>query len=206
MKTTVLCMGIGVCIVTICIILLIFAPTCINFYDEELFPAGVGLNNDKEVKSKINKEINKSGIFKDNNIIPLYYNNKIYKDNKEKVPDTFKIFQHINNVKSLLLLNIKPKTTTKEISECGKIANNTIRCVIVLSGSSLDPSIVGILINGETKSLIKKQVVIFDASKHHTIYNKTTQPLKLIVVDITRPKNIKCGCSHSSTKWIDYEH
>ena len=123
MKTTVLCMGVGVCIVTICIILLIFAPKCINFYDEELFPAGVSLNNDKQVKSKIHMEIIKSDIFKNNNIIPLYYNNKLYKSNKEKIPNTFKIFQHINNVKSLFIINIAPKTKTKEISECKKIAN-----------------------------------------------------------------------------------
>lgn len=206
MKTTVLCMGIGVCIVAICIILLIFAPKLINFYDEELFPAGVDINNDKHIKPQICKEVIQSDIFKNDNIIPIYYNNKLYKDNKNKVPNMFKIFQHINNIKSLFLVNIPQKTKTKEISECGKIANNTIRCAIVLSGSSIDPSIVGVMINGESKALIRKNIVVFDASQPHSIYNKTNQNLKLIIVDIPRPKNIKIGNSQSITKWVEYEN
>jgi aspartyl/asparaginyl beta-hydroxylase (cupin superfamily) len=197
---------IGIVVVTlvICVSLLIFAPRSINFYKPEIYPIIQYLHENnlqciKDDFSKIKSDknwmeypIGVDGTFK---IFPLYMFSISKDKNIKSCQSTYNLIQNIPDIKSCAFMNLSANSQINKNKGLKLLCNNSLRCLIVLNAkiSSIDNC--GIWVNGEQKKMLTNNLIIFDASKEYSIYNKTNLDLEFLLIDVKRPEKIPTGIS-----------
>ena len=187
--------------------LLIFAPRSVNFYNDDTYPILKSIyENNKEIITedfeKIEKETNwinwpdSENISGKCEIFPLYMFSIVSKKRKHKCINSYNLIQNIPGVKTCTFLKIDKKSKMTKQTQWKDLSNTTLRCLLVLKSVSSAPvEKCGIWVNGETKKLISGNLIIFDSSKEHSIYNETDYPLYTLLIDLQRPEKIPNGIS-----------
>lgn len=206
-NATFICIGIIVIIFIICVSLLIFAPKSINYYPTETYPILKSIhenNNNIIMKEFENIENDKDWIDWPENeyvtgsckIFPMYMFSTISKKRKNKCLKTYKLIKNMPDVITCAFIKIDKKSKLNKQSQWKELANSTLRCLYILKSVSYAPiETCGIWVNGESKKLLPKNLIIFDSSKEHSIYNGTDYPLYALIIDIKRPEKIPNGIS-----------
>jgi hypothetical protein len=216
-NNVVVLVGIAVVIFMVSIALLIFAPKRINFYDTSLFTgvvkvclnsyANLDIQNIKAVTQSDTGWVDwpdKKNIKGNIYTYPIYMFSTLSECRKNKCNDIYNTFRMFNNIKTLTIVKISDSSEFLQHSGWANLTNKTMRCVVVLEspGTSVDEC--GIWINGETKRLNDSDVLIYDASQQHAIWNKADDDLYLLYIDFTRPESIPFGIS--TRKYTDETH
>ena len=205
-NSTFVFIGIVIVIFIICITLFLFAPKSINFYDSSTYPIIKYINennldiindtlesieNDKWMEYPDKKYI--SGNVK---IYPLFMFSVISEKRKDKCIELYNLFQNVPDIKTCAFIKIDKNSKLQKTTQWKSLSNTTLRCMFILkSVSSASIEQCAIWVNGEYKKLVSKNIIIFDSSKEHSIYNETDYPVYILMIDIKRPDKIPNGVS-----------
>lgn len=206
-NTTFICVGLVVIIFIVSVSLLIFAPKSINYHTLETYPIlkFIHENNldtiQKDLESIENstKWINwpdKEYIKGTCSVYPLFMFSTSSKSRKNECSETYKLMQNVPDMKSCAFIKIDKKSKIMKQNQWKELSNETLRGLFILkavASATIDQC--GIWVNGESKKLISKNLIIFDSSKEHSIYNDTDYPIYALLVDIKRPEKIPNGVS-----------
>lgn len=196
--------GVLVVIFMICISLLIFAPKGKNYFNSNIYPILKYLHeNNLQVFKDDFKKI-KDDNWIDYNIdvqgkcsmCPLYMFSITSKKNTELCKNTYNLIYNIPDLKTCSYMIIHPKSQIIKNTGWKDLANNTLRCIIIINSMTSTMDKCGIWVNGQTKKIKSDNLIIFDASKEYSIYNNTSLNLEILIFDIKRPDNIANGLSN----------
>jgi len=189
-------------IVSVC--LLIFAPKSVNFYDTNTFPIikYICENNNQIIKDDFYKIKNKTGWLKYPDkvtgkceIWPMYMFSIKSLCRTSMCEEVYNLIKNIPNVKSCAFIKIDKESELKKNSQWKELSNNTLKCLFIIDSPNEVVDKCAIWVNGELKKIKSNDLIIFDSSKVHSIYNKTTYPISLLMLDIIRPEKIPLGVS-----------
>ena len=197
--------GVIVIIFIISVSLMIFAPKSINFYGSEIFPIAkyINENNNQTIKDgfyKIKDDDDwldfpdKNNINGKCEIWPIYMFNIKLEKRIKKISDLYNLIKNIPDVKTIAFIKIEPNSSINKNRQW-KLLSDTLRCVFVIDSPDDIVDKCAIWINGEAKKFKSNDLLIFDSSKEHALYNKTKHPLYLFILDISRPEKIPNGVS-----------
>jgi hypothetical protein len=196
--------GIFLIIFIISVSLLIFAPKSKNYYKKSTFPNLEYINNinqlikdefykikncDNWVKYPDSKNINGNC-----EIWPLYMFDIESKSRTLLNKDIYDIIKTIPDIKSCLFIKIDSNSEISKNILWKDLSNETLRCLIILDSPN-DSEKCCVWVNGEIKKIINNELLIFDGSKEHSIFNKTKSPLHMMIIDIKRPSDAPIGTS-----------
>lgn len=196
--------GIVVIIFIICVSLLIFAPKSINYYNVDTFPIVKYLheNNLQLIKDGCGKAKEDRNWLKWNidiigkcDLYPLYMFSISPKKRQQTCVDVYNLMKNIPDVKTCSYVILHPKSKISKNRGWKSLSNNTLRCLIIINAPISTVDKCGIWVNGESKILKPNDLLIFDSSKEHSIYNKTSLNIEYLMIDIKRPEKIVNGTS-----------
>jgi aspartyl/asparaginyl beta-hydroxylase (cupin superfamily) len=200
------CFGSIVFIFIICIFLLIFLPKSKNFYVPDTYPIikYISENNintiqeDLIIAKKSDKWVNwpdNKHITGECKLLPMY----IFSTDNESIQklciNTYNIFKNSPNIKTCTFLKIGKNSSMDSTTKWGELSNISLCCILVLENPISNIDKCGIWVNGESKKLKVNNMIIYDSSKEHSIYNKTNDDIYMLLLDIERPKKIPYGVS-----------
>ena len=200
-------MGIVVIIFMISITLLIFAPKSINYYMPDTYPIlkYICENNKNIINSNLDKIENNTdwidwpdseNITGNCEIYPLFIFSTLSKKRKNQCIETFKLIKNIYDVKTCAFIKLDKNSKLNKQTQWKELSNETLRCLFIIKSmpsASIDTC--GIWVNGESKKITSNNLIIFDSSKEHSIYNETDCPIYALLIDIKRPEKISNGVS-----------
>jgi len=195
--------GVIVVIFILCIALLIFAPKGKNYFNSNIYPIVKYLHENnlqtfkddfKKIKDEnwVNYTIDVQGKC---GMCPLYMFSITSKKNTKLCQNTYDLVHNIPDLKTCTYMIIHPKSQILKNKGWKDLANNTLRCAVIINSMTSTMDKCGIWVNGQTKKIKANDLLIFDASKEYSIYNHTPLNLELLIFDIKRPDNIACGLS-----------
>lgn len=198
--------GVVVIIFIISVSLLIFAPKSINYYDTTTYPIikYIHENNFQIIKDEFYKIKNnnhwlnypdKESVTGVCQIFPIYMFSIESNLRSHLCNDVYSLIKNIPDVKTCAYIKIGPKSEIKKNRQWKDLANNTLKCLFIIDSPNEVVDKCAIWVNGEIKKIKINNLIIFDSSKEHSIYNKTKQPLYILMLDIKRPEKISIGTS-----------
>lgn len=198
--------GIVVVIFIISISLLIFAPKSVNYFDSSTYPIVkfISENNNQIIKDDFYKIKNNSNwlnypdtknISGTCTIWPMYMFSTKSISRSSECPDTYKLIKNIPDVKTCAFIKLDPESSIDKNKQWKALANTTLRCLFIIDSPNDTTDKCAIWVNGEIKKVKTRDLIIFDSSKEHSIYNKTNLPLYMLLLDIQRPEKIVNGIS-----------
>ena len=184
---------------------MIFAPRSNNFYKAEIFPGlSDAYERDKKLIEDSFNEIkerdewleypDKENIQGKCDIWPLYMFNVTSDSRVRDIDDLYSSISRIPDVKTCAFITLDGNSTIKKRRQW-KYLNNTLRCMMIIKSPDYLEESCGIWVNGEIKKILTEEIMIFDATKEHSIYNRTSKPLHILAIDIERPKKTGKGSS-----------
>ncbi len=200
-------MGIVVIIFMISITLLIFAPKSINYYTPDTYPIlkYICENNKNIINSNLDKIENDTdwidwpdseNITGKCKIYPLFIFSTLSKKRKNQCIETFKLIKNIYDVKTCAFIKLDKNSKLNKQTQWKELSNETLRCLFIIkSMASASIDTCGIWVNGESKKITSNNLIIFDSSKEHSIYNENDCPIYALLIDIKRPEKISNGIS-----------
>lgn len=207
LNTTFICIGIVVITFIICVSLLIFAPKSINYYYKETYPILTYINdnninvinndfekieNDKRWIEWPDKQFTVGNV----SVFPIFMFSVISNERKELCSNMFDLLKNVPDIKSCAFIKLDKRSKIQKSTQWKELSNYTLRCIIVLKSiPSASIEQCGIWVNGESKKLSSKNMIIYDSSKEHSIYNETDYPIFYLMLDIKRPDKIPNGVS-----------
>jgi aspartyl/asparaginyl beta-hydroxylase (cupin superfamily) len=207
MDTTFICIGVIVVFLITYVVFINFILKSTNYYKPETFPIlkYISKNNQNIFINEFNKIENdpnwvnwpdSENISGDCKIFPIYMFGTISKDRKAKCLKLYNLIHNIPNVKSCAYIKIGQNSKLCKQRQWKDLANSTLRCLFILKSVASAPiETCGICVNNESKKILSNNLVVFDSSKEHSIYNNTDYPVYALMVDIKRPVNIPDGTS-----------
>lgn len=200
---------VGVCIIIfiICIALLIFAPKSINYYSPDIYPIleYINDNNLEIIKEDLNKikESKDWVLWPDKQyvkggykIYPMYIFNVKNSNHIKECNSTYTLIHNTPDIKTLTFLHLSPNSSLNKQTGWCDLSNTTLRCLFILESPAVTKiDKCGIWVNGESKKLIKNNIIIFDSSKEHSIYNETNEHVYILLLDVKRPRKLPDGTS-----------
>lgn len=204
--TSFIWIGVVVIIFIISVSLLIFAPKSINYFDASTYPIVkfISENNDQIIKDdfyKIKNNLNwlnypdVENINGTCTIWPMYMFSIKSVTRSSECPNTYKLIENIPDVKSCAFIKLEPESSIGKNKQWKELVNNTLRCLFIIDSPNDMTDKCAIWVNGEIKKVKSRDLIIFDSSKEHSIYNKTKLPLYMLLLDIQRPEKIVDGLS-----------
>lgn len=211
-NTSFICIGLFAVIFIICISLMIFAPKSVNYFIPETYPAlkmvqdtskdilDADLNN--IIEEDKTKRINwldwpdKGIISGECKIFPLYMLGKLSSCRAKACANTYNLIQSIPNIITCAFIKLAKKSKINKSTLWADVANTTLRCLLPIrptSATSVEKR--GMWVNGETKKISYNNLLIFDSSKEHSIYNDSDYDLYALLIDINRLDNLPVGVS-----------
>jgi aspartyl/asparaginyl beta-hydroxylase (cupin superfamily) len=198
--------GVIVIIFIISVSLLIFAPKSINYYDSSTYPIiqYINENNTQIIKDefyKIKNDTNwinypdKESINGVCQIWPMYMFSIESTNRTKKCSGVYNLIKNIPDVKTCAFIKIGPKSEIKKNKQWKKLANTTLKCLFIIDSPNDVIDKCAVWVNGHAKTIKSNELIIFDSSKEHSIYNKTKHPLHMLVLDIKRPEKVPLGTS-----------
>ena len=197
--------GIFVIIFVISFALLIFAPRSKNYYNSNIFPIIQYLNdnnkdvffNDLEIIKK-DKEwlIWPTSVNNDVFVYPIFMFGIFSEYRKVKCNKSLKLINNIPNIKTFAYLKISKKSCIIKNKKWKDISNNTFCCLFILEApyvSKKDECC--IWVDGETKKIVKNDLIVYDASKENSIINKSDYPIYILMLDVKKPLKYTLGIS-----------
>ena len=195
-KISFLCVFVIVLILSVS--LLIFAPKGKNYY-KNIYPH---LNNISENIKIFEEDLNTikkeewiqypCNIFNNVMIYPLYIFDTKVKKNIKTCIKSFNIIKTIPDIVSIYYLLLESNSKILTHKKWKSISNITFCAMIVLEVDDLfTADECFICVDGESRSLKKDEIYIFDSSREYSIVNDTDEPLYVLILDIKRPKKHK---------------
>jgi hypothetical protein len=225
-KITPINVGISIIIFVITMVLVIFAPKSINYYNPDIFPIVkyINENNKDLIKSDLDiiKKENDWILWPDENnivndylIYPVFMFGNFSEHRKLKCKKSSELIANIPGVKTFTYLKIAVRSSIKKNKKWKDISNDTLCCLFVLEAPHVNKlEDCCIWTNGEIKKLLKNKLIIYDSSKDHSIVNNSDYPVYILMLDIKKPINYTSGTSeipyndevHNFIKKLLYEN
>lgn len=197
--------GIVIIIFIISVSLVIFAPRSINFYGHDTFPIlkYINENNSQIIKDEFYKIKNNDDwiCFPDKKNItgicevwPIYMFNIKLDKRIECIIPLYNLIQNIPGIKTCAFIKLEPNSCMNKNKQW-QLLSDTLRCLYVIDSPEDTVEKCAIWVNGEAKKFKSNDLIIYDSSKEHSIYNNTKHPIHLFILDIPRPEKISKGVS-----------
>jgi aspartyl/asparaginyl beta-hydroxylase (cupin superfamily) len=208
--------GILFIIFIISITLVIFAPRSKNYYNADIFPIIKYINdnnkdiieNDLDIIKKENEWIlwpDVNNVVNDYLVYPIFMFGNFSESRKSKCKKSVNLINGIPGVKTFAYLKISKKSRIKKNKKWQEISNDTLCCLFIMESPYVSKSEdCCIWTDGEIKKLIKNKLIIYDASKEHSIINNSDYPIYILMLDIKKPVKYPIGIS--SVKYNDEVH
>jgi len=211
------------------ICLVIFAPKNKTFFPIETYPNLKQIINNKEIIDKTFIRLGVDDDFKDEyyhydiynqdrdeiewmewpdkntnkgnvQFFPLFLLKKSYKKNKEIFKELNTTLKKVKNIKAVYFVNMPEKALIKAHNGWKELSNSSLCYIYCFNSFCFSKDDCGISVEGDTKILKKEQSYIFDCSKNFTIYNKTFNDVKFLLIYLDRPKDVPDGRSEYQPK------
>lgn len=211
--------GVVVIIFIISLALFIFAPKSINYFDSDTYPILMSINDNhidilkadltkiKDLSCETNEPNtnepamwrnwpDKEHVVGDYKIYPMCMLETESSVRIDNCPASYNLIKYTPNVQSCAFIKLGPKSTLNKHKQWKELANNTLRALFILEAPKItSPEQCCIWVNGEIRELKPNKLIIYDASKEHSIYNKTKKIIYMLLIDIIRPDQIPTGVS-----------
>jgi hypothetical protein len=199
-----LSIAIVIVVVILTFMLLIFMPRPkVYFEPSETYPE-LTIFLDNEYRENIVKEVEdlfKSGNIK-NHLDDRCRYKILYDENTlESMEILHEVLMSIPCVKRAFIAEVKEKTELPQNKGSASTANATLRCLIPINIPAIKKS--GIWGDGEKKFFFEDQILIYDHSRSHYIFNNHKyKKLLLLVIDIDRPESIPMGIAIDDNDYV----
>lgn len=201
-------LGVVIIVIVICVALLIFAPKNNNFFDDSIIPQ-ISQTFDKQTIKHLKNETTNSTLWVDYipnkmssgtmKILPIWMNSKM-NSQSDKISYTLGVLNNVPYIQSAFYLHLDAESATRTLPGWKEMCNDTLRCCVCIyapeSSTPIDKYC--IWVDGDSKKLKTKNIILFDASKKHSIQNLSDEPATILMIDIKRPKHIPAGTSKVS--------
>jgi len=195
-------LAVVIILIVACLSLVIFAPKNKTFYDWRIYPHLEIVSdpmhlqlirddlNSLDAKDFIDYpdpdmwKFNKSSNYE---IFPFYMFGEFSRKNLAKCSDTFKIAHNIPYIRSMAFVKIGPRSVLKVHQSWKDISNETFKCFLGVNVPTNDVNACGVWVEGDAKKLEDDKWVVFDASRKHSVYNKSTKNSYMLMFDLQRP-------------------
>jgi hypothetical protein len=206
-NTTFIWIGLVVIIFIISVSLLIFAPKSVNYFNADTYPILKSIHENSKcvIETDFDKIENnpdwvnwpdREHVRGSCKIFPMYMFSTESSKRRNKCLRSYNLIQNTPGVKSCCFIKIDRKSKISKQTQWKELANTTLRCLFIIKAVSSAPvEKCGMWVNGETKKLSSSDLLIFDSSKEHSIYNETDYPVYALLVDVKRPEKIPNGTS-----------
>jgi len=123
-------------------------------------------------------------------IIPLYMHNKPSKYFTKELYDILCKYGVISAyfIKLGKKSEILPRIQFKSM-------NKTLQAIHIIDSNNYSMDKCGIVVSSYSKSLKNNNIIVYDSSKEHSLYNNTNDIVYLLVLDLPRPYSIPIGQS-----------
>lgn len=131
----------------------------------------------------------------DIDFLPMYYDSKLNKDAAKIFNSLYEEIKSNQDIRRIFFIKMMPNSKLIKHKGLASETNNTLRYIYCFNSFCFYDTDCGIWINGEIKKMSKDNYYIFDASKEHSIYNNTYDPVIFLIIDVDRHKSLPLGTS-----------
>ncbi len=109
----------------------------------------------------------------------------------ELCPETARILQSLPGIRIAVYSRLGAKSELEPHCGLAPMANDALRCHFGL----IVPQNCGIWVEGEIQEQRAGEIIVFDDSKEHSAYNKSSEERVVLLMDLQRPADIPRGNS-----------